>query len=79
MTENHRWMLYRASVLEADRNKRLDRAKVAEDAIRDRASLDGPVSSEVRISIQDEVAALLVLRRELAQHPAKEIKHQRDV
>jgi hypothetical protein len=63
MTENNCWMLYRATVLETDRNKRLDRVKAPEDGIRNRTSLDGPVSSEERISIQDTVAASLVLRK----------------
>lgn len=65
MIENNWWQLYRAAVLEIDRNKLRDRVVAAEDAIRVRASLGGLVSSEERISIQDAMAALLVLRREM--------------
>jgi hypothetical protein len=64
MTENDWWELYRAAVLEIDRNKLRDRVMAAEAAIRARASLGGQVSSEERISIQDAMGALLVLRRE---------------
>jgi hypothetical protein len=74
MIENTWRNLYRAAVLEIDRNKLLDRVKAAEDAIRARASLDGRVSSEERIAIRDAMAALLVLRRELAQSPVDKIK-----
>jgi len=56
------WELYRAALLEIDRNKLRDRVKAAEDAIRARASLGGRVSSEERISIQHATGALLVLR-----------------
>jgi len=65
MIENNWWELYRAAVLEIDRNKLRGRVIAAEDAIRVRASLGGQVSSEERISIQDAMGALLVLRREL--------------
>ena len=65
MIENNWWGLYRAAVLEIDRNKLRDRVLVAEDAIRARASLGGLVSREERISLQDAMGALLVLRREL--------------
>jgi hypothetical protein len=65
MIENNWWALYRAAVLEIDRNKLRGRVIAAEDAIRVRASLGGQVSSEERISIQDAMGALLVLRREL--------------
>jgi hypothetical protein len=74
MIENNWWELYRAAVLEIDRNKLRDRVMAAEDAIRARASLGGQVSSEERISIQDAMAALLVLRRELG-HSLVDIKH----
>ena len=79
MIENNWRNLYRAAVLEIDRNKLLDRVKAAEDAIRARASLGGLVSSDERISIQDAMAALLVLRRNLAQSPVNKIKHHRNV
>ncbi|HWO39931.1 MAG TPA: hypothetical protein VNO32_65015 [Candidatus Acidoferrum sp.] len=65
MIENNWWELYRAAVLEIDRNKLRDRVLAAEDAIRARASLGGLVPSEERISLQDAMGALLVLRREL--------------
>jgi hypothetical protein len=79
MIENNWWQLYRAAVFEINRSKLLDRVKAAEDAIRARASLGGQVSSDERISIQDAMAALLVLRRDLAQSPAAKIKHHRDL
>ncbi len=63
MIENNWWQLYRAAVLEIDRNNLRDRVTAAEDAIRVRASIIGQVSSEERIAIQDAMAALLVLRR----------------
>jgi hypothetical protein len=69
MIENNWLQLYRAAVFEINRSKLLDRVKAAEDAMRARASLGGQVSSDERISIQDAMAALLVLRRELAQSP----------
>jgi len=78
MIENNWRHLYRAAVLEIDRNKLLNRVKAAEDAIRARASLDGRVSSEERIAIQDAMAALLVLRRGLAQSPVDKIKRHGD-
>jgi hypothetical protein len=74
MIENNWWELYRAAVLEIDRNKLRDRVVAAEDAIRARASLGGQVSSEERISIKDAMGALLVLRRELG-HSLVDIKH----
>jgi len=78
MIENNWLTLYRTAVFEINRNKLLDRVKAAEDAIRARASLDGQVSSDERIAIQDAMAALLVMRRELAQSPVDKIKHHRD-
>jgi hypothetical protein len=75
MIDNNWWQLYRAAVFEMNRSKVLDRVKAAEDAIRARASLGVQVQSEERISIQDAMAALLVLRRELVQKPADKIKH----
>jgi hypothetical protein len=67
MIESNWWQLYRAAVFEINRSKVLHRVKAAEDAMRARASLGGQVSGDERISIQDAMAALLVLRRELAQ------------
>jgi hypothetical protein len=77
MIENNWWQSYRAAVLEINRSKLLDRIKAAENAIRARASFGVQVSSEERIEIQDAMAALLVLRRELAQSPVDKIKHHR--
>jgi hypothetical protein len=79
MIENNWWQLYRTAVFEINRTKLLDRVKAAEDAIRARASLGEQVSSEERNSIQDAVATLLVLRRELAQNPVARIKHRQNV
>jgi hypothetical protein len=69
MIESNWWQPYRAAVFEIDRSKLLYRAEAAEDAMRARPSLDGQVSSDERISIQDAMTALLVLRRELARSP----------
>lgn len=77
MIEDNWWQSYRAAVFEVNQSKLLDRIKAAENAIRARASLGGQVSSEERIEIQDAMATLLVLRRELAQSPVAEIKHHR--
>jgi transposase len=57
---------------------RSKRPVAAEDAIRARASLGGLVSSEERISIQDAMAALLVLRRELRHSRVDNQRHHRD-
>lgn len=75
MIENNWWQLYRTAVFEINRSKLLDRVKAAEDAIRARASLGGQVSNDERISIQDAMAALLVMRRDLAQSPVAKINH----
>ena len=75
MIENNWWQLYRTAVFEINRSKLLDRVKAAEDAIRARALLGGQVSSDERISIQDAMAALLVMRRDLAQSPVASVKH----
>jgi hypothetical protein len=79
MIENNWWQLYRTAVFEINRTKLLDRVKAAEDAIRARASLGELVSSEERDSIQDAMATLLILRRELAQSPVARIKHRQHV
>jgi hypothetical protein len=78
MIENNWWELYRAAVLEIDRNKLRDCVVAAEDAIRARASLGGLVSSEERISLQDAMGALLVLRRELGHSRDDNQRHHRD-
>jgi hypothetical protein len=79
MIENNWWQLYRAAVCEINRSQVLDRVKAAEDAIRARASAVGQVSSEERIALQDAMAALLVLRRGLAQGPVDKIKQLQHV
>ncbi len=76
MIENNWWQLYRDAVFEINRGKVLDRVKAAEDAIRARASLGGQVSNDERISIQDAMAALLVLRRDLVQNSVAHIKQR---
>jgi len=76
MIGNNWWQLYRDAVFEINRGKVLDRVKAAEDAIRARASLGGQVSNDERISIQDAMAALLVLRRDLVQNPVANIKQR---
>ena len=76
MIGNNWWQLYRDAVFEINRSKVLDRVKAAEDAIRARASLGGNVSNDERISIQDAMAALLVLRRDLVQNPVANIKQR---
>jgi hypothetical protein len=63
MIENNWWELYRAAVLELDRNKRQARVKAAEDAIRARASADFDVSGAERTAIQDAMDALSVLKK----------------
>jgi hypothetical protein len=78
MIENNWLTLYRAAVLEIDRNKLRDRVTTAENAIRARALLDGQVSSDERTAIEDAMAALLVMRRELG-HSRVDNKRHRDL
>jgi hypothetical protein len=59
------WILYKDAILETDHGQLPDRIRVAEEAIRARASVDGQVSSAERIEIQHAMAGLLILRREL--------------
>src|ERR1700744_4608946 len=63
MTEYPWWEPYKFAVLETDRKKLKDRVIAAEQAIRARASLDGQVSSDERIAIQDAISALQMLKR----------------
>ena len=63
MIENNWWELYRAAVLELDRNKRQACMKDAEDAIRARASADFDISGGERTAIQDAMDALSVLKK----------------
>jgi hypothetical protein len=54
--------LYRAALLELDLEKSAERVEAAEQAIRARASLNGAISSDERIAIQDATSALNVLQ-----------------
>ena len=64
MTEYPWWEPYKFAVLETDRKKLKDRVIAAEQAIRARASLDGQVSNEERIAIEDAMSALRMLKKE---------------
>jgi hypothetical protein len=72
------WNLYKDAILETDQGQVPNRIRTAEDAIRVRASLDGQVSSEERVEIQQAMAGLLILRRELGQSRDDKMKRQRD-
>jgi hypothetical protein len=67
MVEYPWWEPYKFAVLETNRNKLRDRVNAAEHAIRERASLNGQVSKEERIAIEDAMSALKMLRRESEQ------------
>jgi hypothetical protein len=69
MTEYPWWEPYKFAVLETDKKKLKDRVIAAEQAIRARASLDGQVSGDERIAIQDAMSARQMLRRE-GEHDA---------
>lgn len=58
------WELYRAAILETNWNKLEDRIKAAEDAIVKRASLNGEVSPDERVQLDDARNGLGVLKRE---------------
>jgi len=64
MIEYSWWEPYKFGVLETNRNKLRNRVNAAEQAIRERASLNGHVSNEERIAIEDAISALKMLRRE---------------
>ena len=64
MIEYPWWEPYKFAVLETNRNKLRDRVNVAELAIRERASLNGQVSPEERIAIEDAMSALRMLKKE---------------
>jgi len=64
MIEYPWWEPYKFAVLETNRNKLRDRVSAAEQAIRERASLNGQVSPAERIAIEDAMSALKMLRRE---------------
>lgn len=56
MVEYPWWEPYKFAVLETNRNKLRDRVNAAEQAIS--ASLNGQVSNEERIAIEDAMSAL---------------------
>jgi hypothetical protein len=57
--------LYTAAVLECDPDKLQDYVRAAEQAIRQRStSMNGQISREEQLEMQDALSALRVLRRE---------------
>jgi|HubBroStandDraft_6_1064221.scaffolds.fasta_scaffold991315_2 hypothetical protein len=71
MVENQWRELYMAAVVEVDRNKLRQRVQAAEDALRARASLDGPIARDERIAMEDAMSALRVLKREWQQNSSR--------
>ena len=69
MIEYPWWDPYKFAVLETNRNKLRDRVSAAEQAIRERASLNGQVSPAERIAIEDAMSALRMLKKE-SEHDA---------
>ena len=72
MGENTWRELYKAAILEVDSNKLGERVRAAEEAIRARASLNGEISGEERIAIEDATSALHVLKQEWEQHTLRQ-------
>lgn len=66
----NQWLeLYQNAVLEVNRTKLQERIKLAEDAINQRsATLNGEVSRDERLAMQDASAALRVLKGEWEQN-----------
>jgi hypothetical protein len=65
MVDAYNWLKpYQAAVCETDRSKIAEKIKAAEDALRERAALDGQVSPEERNRLEEARNALLILRRE---------------
>jgi hypothetical protein len=64
MIEYPWWEPYKFAVLEMDRNKLRDRVNAAEQAIQERASLNGQVSPAERIAIEDAMSALRMLKKQ---------------
>jgi hypothetical protein len=58
------WELYKAAVLETDWHQLEGRIKTAEEAIMKRLSLDGEVSPDERVAIEDSRTGLRVLKQE---------------
>jgi hypothetical protein len=65
MVDAYNWLKpYQAAACETDRSKIAEKIKAAEDALRERAALDGQVSPEERNRLEEARNALLILRRE---------------
>jgi hypothetical protein len=58
------WGLYKAAVLETNWEKLEDRINAAENAIMKRSSLDGDVSPDERVALEDSRNGLRVLKQE---------------
>jgi hypothetical protein len=58
------WGLYKAAVLETNWEKLEDRINAAENAIMKRSSLDGDVSPDERVALEDSRKKLRVLKQE---------------
>ena len=55
--------LYRAAIVELDRELLQARVKAAEDAIHARAPLNGDIPTGERVAMQDALSALNILKR----------------
>ena len=62
--EERWWELYKLAIVETDWDKLEGRIRAAEEAIAKRASLDGEVSPDERVALEDARNALGVLKRE---------------
>ncbi len=63
--QQEQWQtLYQEAVLETDSDKLKERIRSAEEAIAARSSLDGQVSHEERVALEDSQLMLQVLKRE---------------
>ena len=58
------WELYKTAIIETDWDKLEDHIRAAEEAIAQRASLDGEVSPDERAALEDARNGLGVLKRE---------------
>ena len=58
------WELYKAAVLETNRDKLEGHIKAAEEAIAKRSSLDGEVLRDERVLLEDARIGLRVLKQE---------------
>jgi hypothetical protein len=64
MSRNEWYARYRDAILETNFDKLLERIKEAENAVAERASLDGEVSAEERRELQESKNSLRMLRVE---------------